>query len=265
MPLDLLRKTKLAGFTFALLSLSSPYLFSEAYVGVFGGGGNAYKVDVSQYGFAFRDPDVTQALHVLAEGKSGHFNSAMVGAHVGYDFSLGKYLLPAIEFEGFYLRACSGKETDFLINATFLEHAFVDTLPLRSFSFFGNVLLALHLPCVKWLEPYVGGGIGGAAMWISHAFSEQDSPAEPGINHFNSKSSASDGAFTVQFKTGLRFNVHKHWRLFIEYRFLHVASTSYNFGFTQYPSIEHVPTSNWMLHLKELNYNLGTIGVEYKF
>jgi opacity protein-like surface antigen len=102
-------------------------------------------------------------------------------------------------------------------------------------------------------------------MWIAGAHSEQDSPAEPGVNHFNSKSTASAGAFAAQFKGGLRFNVHRHWRLFAEYRYLYFASTNYMFGFTQYPELGHAPTSNWMVHLGQLGYNLGILGLDYKF
>jgi hypothetical protein len=64
--------------TFALISLFTPdpSLFGEFYLGVFGGGGDTKKTHVSQRGFAFNDPDVTAALHVDANGESGHFGSS---------------------------------------------------------------------------------------------------------------------------------------------------------------------------------------------
>lgn len=267
MSVDLFRKYKLAG-AFALLSLTMPCssLFAhgqgQAYIGVFGGGGGAVKTHVTQSGFAFNMPDPRDALLVDATGQSGDFGSAMAGGHFGYEFKLGKYVRPALEFEGFYLRSCGGEKTSSLFNPTFFEHDFVDKLPLRNVSFFGNFIFAVQLPW-KWLEPYVGGGIGGAIVWIEKAHSQQDSPAEPGINHFNSKPTASDSAFTAQLKTGLRFNIHRHWRIFAEYRYLYLASTTYIFGFTEYST--HAPTSNWILDLGKLDYNLGVLGLEYKF
>lgn len=266
MLVDFFRKHKLIG-TLALCALTMPGadLFGDAYVGIFGGGGDTSKTHVTQRGFAFRYDSALDALSVVARGKSGNFSSGMGGLHVGYEFCASKYLRPAIEFETFYLSSCGGETTGILDNPTYFEHSFVDTFPLRMVTFFGHGILAVHIPCVKWLEPYVGGGIGGAAVWIAHARSEQDSPAEPGINHFNSKPSASSGAFAAQFKAGLRFNIHRRWRIFAEYRYLFIASTSYIFGFTQYATAEHAPTSNWIVHFHPLNYNLGVIGLEYRF
>lgn len=264
---NLLKKYKLAAtLAFCTLAMSHPYLSGNAYVGVFGGGGASDEVTVKQRGFAFNTPDATAALAVIATGDSGNFASAIVGAHAGYDFETCMWLRPALEFEGFYLRACSGRETDFLFNPHLAEHAFVDKLPLRAMLFFGDFILAFQLPDpVAWLEPYIAGGAGGGVVWISRAHSEQDSPEEPGINHFNSNPSASDGAFAAQFKGGFRFNVHRHWRLFAEYRYLFIKATTYTFGFTQYPTAEHAPTSNWIVHLQGLNYNIGTIGLEFVF
>jgi opacity protein-like surface antigen len=253
--------------TLALASFTVPYpiLFGNLYIGAFGGGGEAYRTDVDQRGFAFNNPDPRMALSVMAKGESGRFGSSLAGGRLGYEFPTCTSLTPAVEFEGFYLRSCRGEETSFLYNPTLAEHAFVDTLPLRSVTFFGNATLSYQLPFLRWLEPYIGGGIGGAIVWLSQAHSEQDSPAEPGINHFNSKTTASDSAFTVQFKGGLRFHLACHWRFFAEYRYLYIAPTTYILGFTQYPQLGHAPTSNWILHLAKLQYNIGTAGIEYCF
>ena len=249
------------------MSLTAPCsnLFGKFYLGAFGGGGKSDSTHVTQRGFAFNNPDPRLALSVKAQGHSGHFASGMVGGHIGYEVPTKICLLPSFEFEGFYLCAFGGKKTSFLFNPTLAVHAFVDTLPTRSVSFFGNVYLAFKIPHAKWLQPYVAGGIGGAIMWISHAHSEQDSPEEPGVNHFNSKPSASDSTLTAQFKTGLRFILNRHWRLFAEYRYLYQGSTTYMFGFTQYPQLGHAPTSNWILDLGTLHYNIGSAGLEYRF
>lgn len=263
----LLRKQVLAT-TVAFLSVTVPNatLFANFYVGAFGGGGDTEKTKVTQRGFAFNNVDPRAALSVHAKGTSGDFDSFIAGGHVGYEFPTGICLNPAVEFEGFYMRATSGKETGFLFNPTVFEHEFIDTLPLRAALFFGDVMIGLQFPKkFKWLEPYIGGGIGGGSVWMHHAHSEQDSPAEPGVNHFNSMPSASTSAFAAQFKAGIRFNATSNWRIFGEYRYLYIGRTTYLFGFTQYPQLGHAPTSNWVLELGHLKYNLGVAGVEYRF
>ncbi|MFI5333818.1 MAG: outer membrane protein [Chlamydiales bacterium] len=263
----LFRKQALA-MTLACVSLTTSSLFGGAYVGVFGGGGSTSKADVSQRGFAFNNPDPRLALSVDADGETGNLGAAIGGAHVGYEFPTGTRITPALEFEGFYLQATSGKETSAITNPTTViaEHDFINTLPLRAALFYGDLLFAFEMPKkLSWLEPYVAGGIGGGTVWLHKARSEQMNPPEPGLNHFNSRPSASSGAFTAQFKGGLRFNVTDHWRLFGEYRYVYIASTNYTFGFTQYPEVGHAPTSNWLFDMNSLNYNLGVAGIEYRF
>lgn len=282
MSADLFRKQKFrVAVTACSLALSYSYADAQAstvegqsvtgqpYVGVFGGGGDASKkTDVEQRGVAFNNPagNALLALQVDAHGHSGKFGGWLAGAHFGYEFASGICLIPALELEGYYFRSTKGERTGFITNNTIAEHDFLDTLPFRAGVFVGEFILALRAPStakLHWLEPYVGGGIGGAVTWIDHAKSEQNSPAEPGINHFNSDSSASDGAFVGQFKAGVRFNFLSHWRLFAEYRYLHIPKTRYTFGFTQYST--HAPTSHWILNLGKLNFNFGVVGLDYKF
>jgi hypothetical protein len=125
MSVGLFRKYKLLGAV-TFLSLAIPYssLFGQDcqnYIGVFGGGGDARKVNVRQRGFAFNNINPMDALSVNATGKSGKFASAMVGAHFGREFTTGMWLRPALELEGFYLRACGGKKLAFYLTLHFLS------------------------------------------------------------------------------------------------------------------------------------------------
>lgn len=251
-------------FTLGSLAMSSN-LFGGTYLGVFGGGGSTSKTHISQRGFAFNNADPRLALLVHATGRGGNYGVGLVGAHFGYEFDSGICLIPALGLEGFYLGSNSGEKVH-LNNPTFFEHDFHNKLPLRAGVLLGEFVLSLRAPSTskwRWIEPYVGGGFGGGVLWIHHAKATQLSPAEPDVNHFNSRTTASDSALAAQFKGGFRFNLNSHWRLFAEYRYIYFPSTSYMFGFTQYPT--HVPTSNWIVKLGKLNFNLGVVGLDYKF
>src|SRR5690606_7290349 len=110
--------------------------------------------------------------------------------------------------------------------------------------------------------PYLGVGAGVA--FTSVKGSDSANPSEPGINHFNSDPDASDTAFAMQFKVGVKGEISKNLYLFTEYRYLSISSTSYTFGSTDYPGV-HLPTASWQVGMGRQHYNFVVAGLQYKF
>jgi opacity protein-like surface antigen len=236
------------------------------YVGVFGGGGCSSINDVSQVGTALFPDSRGGPLAVNATGSSGNHGAGLVGLQIGHEWSAGSAgggwaLLPAVEFEGYYLGGTQGAD---LINPTtrLPEHRFEDSFPMDNAVFLTNVVVSLQTP-YQGLTPYVGGGIGTACVSINGADSAQVSPPEPGINHFNSGPDSSCWGFAAQGKVGLRIALTQHAYLFTEYRYLYVSSTTYTFGSTQYPT--HVPTTPWTVHFGDMSNHLGVGGIGFSF
>ena len=203
-----------------------------------------------------------------ANGNSNSFTAGLGGLHLGYNgnaIPFGKnawHFIPAAEIEGFYLATTPKAQ---LINITHRVpgHTFNDSFPMNTGVFLANVILTFKQAQTNTLYPYLGGGIGGAVIFVSGANASQINPQEPGINHFNSSSSARSNAFAAQAKVGLGYDISAHFKLFGEYRYLYLAPTNYTFGSTQYPT--HVATTNWDVHVGSMNYNLGVVGIKYLF
>lgn len=245
---------------FALVT-SAALVISTAnayYVGVFGGGGAGTSTSLNQVGTAFLR---SGALAVNANGNSGSYSSGLLGVHLGMNGAVYRYFTPAVELEGFYLRATPDGQ---LTNPTprIPGHAFSDSFPMKTGVYLANVIL--NFPTAnKKLFPYLGLGAGFATINISGANSSQITPAEANVNHFNSNTNSSSNTFSAQAKMGLNLYLAKNLRLFGEYRRLYLSSTSYTFGSTQYPT--HAVTTNWNAHIGNMNYNLGVIGIDYVF
>lgn len=237
------------------------------YLGAFGGGGHYENNSFTQQGTALYGPNNGGPLSVNAKGNTDT-SAIIIGMHVGYEW-LGWLLntdkpcwklVPAAEFEGYYL---GNKLSGQLSNPTtrLPEHLFEDSFQMNTGVFLANSVWVFKSPYK--IDPYFGAGIGAAILSFSNANSVQVSPAEPGINHFNSNPNASSWAFAAQAKAGLRFNLSEHGRLFAEYRFLYLSSTDYTFGSTVYPT--HIPTTKWKVNFASMHYNMGAIGFEYDF
>jgi hypothetical protein len=239
------------------------------YVGIFGGGGVSSINPVSQVGTALIPDSRGGPLSVNAVGGTGSRAVGLVGLQIGHESprcSLGAAgdgwnLLPAGEVEAYYL---AGTQRADLNNATsrLPEHEFLDSFPMNNAVFTTNLILSAQTPC-RGLIPYVGGGIGAACVSISGADSTQVSPAEPGINHFNSVPDSSCWSFAAQAKTGVRVPLSERCWLFAEYRYLYVSSTTYTFGSTRYPT--HVPTTPWTVHFGDMSNHMGVGGIGFSF
>lgn len=249
-------------------AISAP---GSLYAGVFGGTSRSNHINMSQYGTAFYTEAQGGPLAVNAFGQTNSRTAGLVGGHIGYQgaqiffpsFNSTWSLVPAIELEGYYLGKSSFTGNDINNDTVRLaEHNFSLTYPMKSGIFLTNAVLNLNprpgAPC----HPYVGIGIGAAVVSISHATATQIDPPEPGINHYNSNNSDTQATFATQAKAGLNIDVTQHASVFIEYRWLYMASSNYTFGSTMYP--EHVPTSSWLVKINPQHYNMGAVGIQYR-
>lgn len=231
--------------------------------------GETDRNNLTQIGTALYDEEAGGPLDVVAKGTSDDRAVGIGGAHIGVEFqdmfaenNARWNARPAVELEGYYLNV---KYEGSLINPTnrLPEHDFIDTLPINGGVILANFILDIKMPCVDIVRPYIGGGLGTAFLSVSDADSEQISPPEPGINHFNSGREASRWTFAAQAKAGLRFIINPHWQVFAEYRYLYLDESHYTFGSTQYPT--HVATTRWKTSIGSNDINMGVAGFEYKF
>lgn len=243
------------------------------YVGVFGGGGGSGNVNATQTGYALYPtggpPDGLGPLYVFAPGTASSNGAGLVGGQIGKEWSgwrlgaggNGWGLLPAAEFEAYYLRDTLQGH---LVNPTarLPEHEFVDTFPINSGVFLANAVFSLRTPLPR-VHPYAGVGVGTAYMSVHGADSTQILFPESGVNHFNSGPDASRWTFAMQAKTGLRFDVTQRIWLFSEFRFLNTQFTDYTFGSTVYPA--HIATTDWNVHIGSINRYLAVGGIGFSF
>ena len=201
---------------------------------------------------------------VRATGQMDSRAVGFVGLQVGHEWSFGpgSGVLPALELEGFYLaggtrRAKLNNPTDRLP-----ENRFDDSFPMKNAVFLANVVLSFPTS-YRGITPYVGAGIGAARMSIDSADSTTVSPAEPGINHFNSGADSSAWGFAAQAKAGVRVGLGGNAYAFGEYRYLFVDTTDQIFGSTVYST--HVPTSDWRVRFGNMSHHLAAGGIGLSF
>jgi hypothetical protein len=234
-----------------------------AYVGVFGGGGSRSGTNVSQFGTVFFPEIVGGPLAVDATGRTSSGGVGFGGAHLGYEWSYGAYVRPALEIEGFYLAGNQPRAT--LVNPTdrLAEHTFDTTFPTRTTVLLANMIVGFNTP-YQGITPYIGGGIGAANVSINGATSTQTDPAEAGINHFNARPDSSAWTFAAQAKAGARFALGNSGAyLFGEYRYLYVGAANQVFGSTVDPT--HAPTSSWTASFGGTSHHLAAGGVGFGF
>ncbi|MBI5447094.1 MAG: hypothetical protein HY939_00005 [Gammaproteobacteria bacterium] len=252
---------------YAEVTTSKP-LPADIYIGGFAGGGSSTYVDLAQHGTALYSPGKGGPLSVNAYGKSDANASWIAGAHIGYKWAAFTdqnnrrwNFVPAAELEAYYLgNTLTGNnlnnETDRLA-----QHDFRVSFPMHTGVFLANAVLNVNHATLQKFHPYVGVGVGTAIISISGANSTQTTPAEPGINHYNSDPNASAWAFAAQPKIGVSFELANKTSLFVEYRFLYLSPNHYTFGSTQYST--HVGTTDWNVTMGPLCYNMGTIGIQF--
>ena len=238
------------------------------YMGVFGGGGGVSSSRMHQEGTAFIADINGGPLAVNAVGQSNGSSAWLVGGHVGYQWparslnhiSPNWTFAPATELEGYYIGGATIKGHDITNDTTrLLEHDFLVTYPLHTGVFLVNAVLKANHANAGKFHPYLGVGAGAAVLSITGATSTQNTPAEPGLNHYNSRTGDTHLAFAAQPKIGVSFDLNQNTNMFVEYRFLYLSA--FAFGSTVYPT--HVPTSAWNVSIGSQYYNMGTIGIQY--
>lgn len=239
-----------------------------AYTQLFGGVGGTGTTRVQQQAVAFLPEAAGGPLSVNAIGTAGSKTLGVAGLNFGYEFSercaslqRGWAVRPAAEFEVFYLGTT--RDVNVLApSARIPEHNFDDTFSMNSAVFLANAVFNIRTPWER-LTPYVGLGIGTTYQSVSGADSLQLDPPEAGVNHFNSRTSATSWGFTTQVKAGARFNLTERLWVFSEYRLLTVDSAQFTFGSTQYAT--HVPTTPWTVNFGRTNQNLFVAGVGFRY
>lgn len=247
------------------------------YIGGFGGGGGAQSASLAQKGTALYNYDAVHVylnnagpLAVNAFGQSKSAGVWMAGGQIGYrfpdkfisNFYSDLTIAPAIELEGYYL----GRSTingDDINNETdrLADHDFRVTYPISTGAFLVNFVLHSSTLLKTNFHPYVGVGAGVAGVSIAGANSLQTSPLEVGINHYNSDTSDMAIALAAQPKVGISWHLQDKTNLFLEYRFLYLSSTDFNFGSTEYPT--HVATTNWNVRIGSQYFNMVTAGIQF--
>jgi opacity protein-like surface antigen len=239
-----------------------------AYTQLFGGVGGTGTTRVQQQAVAFLPEAAGGPLSVNAIGTAGSKTLGVAGLNFGYEFSercaslqRGWAVRPAAEFEVFYLGTT--RDANLLAPSPRIpEHNFDDTFTMNSAVFLANAVFTIRTPWER-LTPYVGLGIGTTYQSVSGADSLQLDPPEAGVNHFNSRTSATDWGFTTQVKAGARFNLTERLWVFSEYRLLTVDSAQFTFGSTQYAT--HVPTTPWTVNFGRTNQNLFVAGLGFRY
>jgi len=235
-----------------------------AYVGLFGGFGAASSTGLRQQGGFYLPGPLGTRVNVDANGEAGAGHVALGGIQAGYEWNRlpvgpSKWdLKPAVELEGIYIGEHSVAGA-LPITPGILGTQYV-ALPMTTSVLLANAVVTFQTPYSGKIFPYLGVGAGVARVSVEDA--ESANPNEPGINHFDSNPDASDSAFAMQFKAGLKGEVAKNIFLFSEYRYLSINSTHYTFGETLPP---HLPTDPWDVSLGRQAYNLFVAGLRYKF
>lgn len=264
--LTLLSLNAMSSSLFAMSDCCDPCDSGRMYIGAFGGGIYSESSRTNQLGTAFFTEAEGGPLAVNARGHTGTTSAGFGGIQLGYEWAGSAMgcsdwsIAPAAELEAYWMDFT--KRGD-LINDTarLPEHDFSNSFPMHTGVYLVNAVLAFNSCCYSDFSPYVGGGIGAMRISIKNATSTQVSPAEPGINHFNSDRNYSTWAFAAQAKVGLRYNVCDSFHIFGEYRYLYIDSSNYVFGATIEPT--HAPTSPWNVRVQNIQFNAFVFGLQY--
>lgn len=243
----------------------------NAYISVFGGGGTLSSLSTRLLGSVFFTTADGGPLGINAFGHIKSHSEWIVGANAGYisqnvsfPFYTQGVVKPAVEVEGYYIGKNTLNAFEVNNNTTRLtEHLFGTSYPMQSGVGLVNAVMNFTLNNYPQWQPYVGGGIGAAVVSITNAIGTQTSPAEVGINHFNSDPSHSDTAFAAQGKAGLSYQWTPNLSIFGEYRYLYLSATTFMMGSTSYAT--HAETGPWTVKLGSQSYNLGSAGIRYLF
>lgn len=268
------------------------------YVGGFGGVGRSDDQHVEQTGVAHKRGNFNHGypdfdLKVDVDGKVEHETASLFGFHSGYEWAIPSTSLnAAFELEGVYYKAnqrsaLENPATELLSNVVPYagqlhtsqdlaalveeeygagEHRFANTMDMKMGLFMANGVLSKSVG--SKMTPYIGAGVGLAAIEMKNAVSHQTNPSGPielaggeQVNHFNSKDHATALTFAAQGKAGVRYALTNRISVFGEYRYIRVSHSDFTFGSTVYA--EHSPTDNWNLHNGTMNLHNALVGIDF--
>ncbi len=256
----------IASFTLVSPCLADPGdSQAGAYVGAFGGVGASIATNLKQRGAVHINERFSLPIH--ANGSTGSSTRVGVGGlQLGYEWDAWRPaaatwgVRPAAELEGIYIGRHS-PTGEMPVRPAALGTQYV-TVPTKVGLLMANLVFTFETPYSNRVLPYVV--VGAGAAFVSIKGSDSANPMEPGINHFNSDPDASDTAFAMQLKAGVKTEVRKNLHFFAEYRYLSIDATRYTFGATDYPGL-HLPTAKWKVDMGRQNYNLFLAGLQYRF
>ena len=235
-----------------------------AYVGVFGGGGSRSSTNVSQFGTAFFVEAVGGPMAIDATGQTSSGGVGFGGAHLGYEWSYGTYLRPALEIEGFYLAGNQPRAT--LVNPT-------DRLPNTPSSIlsrpaprcFWRIWLSASRRPIKTSRPISAADSGRAT-----SPSTAPRPHRPTRRSLASTTSTRardflslDLAAQVEGRCALRPRRQLALICLASTAICMSATWNQVFGSTVDPT--HVPTSPWTTSFGGTSHHLAAGGVGFSF
>ncbi len=237
------------------------------YIGAFGGGGGFSVSNFTQSTTKYSSASQGGTVHVSAYGGGKTAGVGMVGVQIGYLWPEWENHSPkphffsrlrfATEFEGYYL----GTKISRYLNTGYAT--FISTYPINGGTLLGSFVCNFAKNEDLGLGFFLGAAAGTSVLTSYSATSYQIDPAEPGINHFNTKPTATAWTFAAQGKLGLTYDLTDQFKLTGEYRFLYLTPAKLTFGSTDYPN--HAPTSSWTVKLGNMFVNTGDIGLTYTF
>ncbi|TFE70610.1 hypothetical protein [Methylacidiphilum caldifontis] len=221
------------------------------YAGLYGGAGY---MDTNNYNSNFSSG-------LFGNGQMGGNWQWVGGVKVGYQWKgwelgdnlagKGWYLMPAAEFDGFYIgNSQSGSGfTGFATSPTTIAASSTNTgMQLNMGIMTINGLLKLVTP---WkFVPYIGMGVGGYYLSASNI---SQSVAGRGIVN---GASTTDGGFVFTPIAGSEYYLTKELSVFVEFKFLYMNNPILNYG---------TALGNESMHFGQMLNYIGVLGAKYVF
>ncbi len=268
------------------------------YIGTLGGISFKNNVCARQEGAVYRytgqffpcqetPTDENYTFYVNVTGKHAIKVGGMTGIRIGLyqnylDFNTyNKWLInPSFDVEGIYL----GSKISGMLHNPILEpavkrddgmvipshsiaankHQFYNTYNLGSGLILFNTIFNIRHSIKQSIMPYIGIGIGFSSNTLYKGSSAQIKPCHEDVNHFNSDKKSTCSKPCIQGRFGISSNKTDSFSVFIEYRYLNIAPTSYIFGNTYYPGY-HADTSKWNVSFKSMSFQVLALGFNYAF
>lgn len=153
------------------VAATTPESDRGAYFSLFGGWAAGNNSTANQLGTVFIPAASGGPLSVDATGRAKTDGVGFVGAQLGYQWSYGSRLLPALEIEGLYLPGTQQRATleNYPTGRT-IEQTFDDTFTTSTVAVLANAVVGFRTPYQR-VTPYLGVGMGVAHISFDSASS----------------------------------------------------------------------------------------------